>query len=210
MLQEQLRASAALAQAESAALLAQAEAAGAAALAAQMRQDAATAAARTAAAAAAAPEPEPAAAVMTIAQFLDTAKLTKYADAIEAAEYVELDDLLDADEADLKKLAEAVQMATPAAKRLLKMVHNHKTASGGLGGGGSPAAAAAEPEPEPETIESHEQMVPQDQTAEMFDLVFSNKTNCDPLCLEIRAALVAKAVRVWQQKTNIPKDSDNW
>jgi hypothetical protein len=43
-----------------------------------------------------------------------------------------------------------------------------------------------------------------------FDLVFSNKTNCDALCLEIRAALVAQAVRVWQQKTNIPKDSINW
>ena len=39
--------------------------------------------------------------------------------------------------------------------------------------------------------------------------VFSNKTAWDPLCLEVRGKLVPSGVRVWQQQTNIPKDSDN-
>ena len=40
--------------------------------------------------------------------------------------------------------------------------------------------------------------------------MFSNKTSWDALCLEIRANLVADGVRIWQQRTNIPKDSENW
>ena len=43
-----------------------------------------------------------------------------------------------------------------------------------------------------------------------FDSVVSNKTASDGLCLTIRAKLTARGLRVWQQKTNIPKDSDNW
>ena len=43
-----------------------------------------------------------------------------------------------------------------------------------------------------------------------FDFVFSNKTASDDFCLQIRAKLTAQGIRVWQQKTNIPKDSDNW
>ena len=30
------------------------------------------------------------------------------------------------------------------------------------------------------------------------------------MCLEIRKRLVSRGLRVWQQKTNIPKDSENW
>ena len=50
---------------------------------------------------------------------------------------------------------------------------------------------------------------PKDKPAEEFDFTFSNKTAWDPLCLEVRGKLVASGVRVWQQQTNIPKDSDN-
>jgi hypothetical protein len=48
------------------------------------------------------------------------------------------------------------------------------------------------------------------QPGDEFDFVFSNKTASDALCLDIRATLTARGLRVWQQKTNIPKDSDNW
>ena len=47
-------------------------------------------------------------------------------------------------------------------------------------------------------------------TSDSYDLVFSNKTAWDSLCLDVRAQLAASGVRVWQQQTNIPKDSDNW
>ena len=43
-----------------------------------------------------------------------------------------------------------------------------------------------------------------------FHLVFSNKTAWDSLCLEVRGKMVPEGVRIWQQKTNIPKDSENW
>jgi hypothetical protein len=43
-----------------------------------------------------------------------------------------------------------------------------------------------------------------------FDLVFSNKTASDSLCLEVRQPMEQSGKRVWQQKTNIPKDSENW
>ena len=48
------------------------------------------------------------------------------------------------------------------------------------------------------------------QPSDEFDFVFSNKTASDALCLTIRAKLTAQGLQVWQQKTNIPKDSDNW
>ena len=66
----------------------------------------------------------------------------------------------------------------------------------------------------------------------VYDLVFSNKTILDPvihllcfsshaylpdvrlpwtqLCLEMRDQLQETGLRVWQQATSIPKDSDNW
>ena len=40
--------------------------------------------------------------------------------------------------------------------------------------------------------------------------VFSNKTESDQLCLRVHGQLVARGLKVWQQKTNIPKDSQNW
>ena len=59
--------------------------------------------------------------------------------------------------------------------------------------------------------ESHGKLVrvsPKD--AFRFHLVFSNKTQTDTYCLDIWGKLVAHHVEVWQQKKNIPKDSDNW
>ena len=59
-------------------------------------------------------------------------------------------------------------------------------------------------------METHGQTVEVVQTTDEFDFVFSNKTASDALCLDIRAKLTTRGLRVWQQKTNIPKDSDNW
>ena len=75
-------------------------------------------------------------------------------------------------------------------------------------------APTAEPEPElaagDAVVESHGQAVQALQPTDQFDFVFSNKTASDALCLQIRQKLTAQGIRVWQQKTNIPKDSDNW
>eukprot|EP01046_Picozoa_sp_COSAG06_P018017 COSAG06_NODE_1240_length_10123_cov_19.440343_3_plen_248_part_00 len=43
-----------------------------------------------------------------------------------------------------------------------------------------------------------------------FHLVFSNKTESDTYCISVWQSLTARRVAVWQQKKNIPKDSDNW
>ena len=43
-----------------------------------------------------------------------------------------------------------------------------------------------------------------------FHFVFSNKTQHDPLVLEVAKDLKAQGLAVWQQTTNIPKDSENW
>eukprot|EP01043_Picozoa_sp_COSAG02_P008832 COSAG02_NODE_289_length_25587_cov_34.270323_15_plen_161_part_00 len=46
---------------------------------------------------------------------------------------------------------------------------------------------------------------------EFFHLVFSNKTENDERALAIRAELIRRAgLSIWQQTTNIPKDSENW
>ena len=47
-----------------------------------------------------------------------------------------------------------------------------------------------------------------EQHAHVYDFVFSNKTNCDAICLRARGELTSRGLRVWQQKTDIPKDSD--
>ena len=49
-------------------------------------------------------------------------------------------------------------------------------------------------------------------SSKRFDCVFSNKTNCDALCLDVRTKLEARhpPVSVWQQKTNIPKGVCNY
>lgn len=66
--------------------------------------------------------------------------------------------------------------------------------------------------PEPQT-ESHGRPVERHRIAsdEFFHLVFSNKTADDERALAIRAELIERAgLSIWQQQTNIPKDSDNW
>jgi hypothetical protein len=45
---------------------------------------------------------------------------------------------------------------------------------------------------------------------QVFHFVFSNKTKHDDICLVVLGDLVAAGLNVWQQATNIPKDSDNW
>ena len=82
-----------------------------------------------------------------------------------------------------------------------------------LSWGAEGAASQPEPEPQPGLVEqeSHgKHIIPTLGPDHSFHLVFSNKTIWDPLCLEVRAKLVADGVRIWQQKTNIPKDSENW
>ena len=81
-------------------------------------------------------------------------------------------------------------------------------ASGPLG---APLALPVSGEPEPELAESHgKQILPALAAEHDFHLVFSNKTAWDALCLEVRSELLVDGARVWQQKTNIPKDSENW
>ena len=60
-------------------------------------------------------------------------------------------------------------------------------------------------------MESHGKLVRvSQQDTYHFHLVFSNKTESDAYCLSIWDQLVTLGVEVWQQKKNIPKDSDNW
>jgi len=98
-------------------------------------------------------------------------------------------------------------------KKLAALCDGSAAAAVAAAGAASPvAAAASEPEPEPAayTVETHGQTVEVMQPTDEFDFVFSNKTASDALCLTIRAKLTERGLRVWQQKTNIPKDSDNW
>ncbi len=60
-------------------------------------------------------------------------------------------------------------------------------------------------------MESHGQLVRVAPTQHYhYHLVFSNKTESDAYCISIWQTLTARGVTVWQQKKNIPKDSDNW
>ena len=133
-------------------------------------------------------------------------KLERYGDAIRAAGYDELEFFVTALESDLEELAAEIGMKRPHARALVvgwkKLVAN----------GGALDHQLPEPEPElaAENRESHGQAVQVMQPTDEFDFVFSNKTASDALCLQICAKLTAQGIRVWQQKTNIPKDSDNW
>ena len=60
--------------------------------------------------------------VTTITALLQHATLEKYATCIEEADYVELDDLLAADDSDLEELAATVKMSKPATGRFLRAV----------------------------------------------------------------------------------------
>ena len=70
------------------------------------------------------------------------------------------------------------------------------------------------PEPPPAAVLSHGRPAQRHVVApdeKFYHLVFSNKTNCDALCLDVRAKLIERGgVTVWQQTTNTPKSSDNW
>jgi hypothetical protein len=70
-----------------------------------------------------------------IQDLLAQAKLTQYASAIAAAEYVELSDLLEAEVTELQALVAKVEMSAPAAKRFHKAIH-------ALGGPAPPGAAS--------------------------------------------------------------------
>eukprot|EP01047_Picozoa_sp_COSAG01_P059151 COSAG01_NODE_7066_length_3369_cov_5.472171_1_plen_357_part_00 len=45
---------------------------------------------------------------------------------------------------------------------------------------------------------------------ESFHFVFSNRTHSDPYAVSLHTELTKRGLRVWQQRMNIPKDSDNW
>ena len=81
--------------------------------------------------------------------------------------------------------------------------------AGGAQSPSVPAPVASAPAAEAAT-ESHGRVVEQSSDNFEFDFVFSNKTASDALCLTVRKRLIAHNLRVWQQKTNIPKDSENW
>lgn len=124
-------------------------------------------------------------------------ELHDYREQITSAGYTNQQYLLDADLDDIEETLGRMEMQKPARKTFLKAWHQLKNSasektrtksqvSHGLGSR------------DPGGSESYE-----------FDFVFSNKTISDKLCLAVREQLVARGLKVWQQKTNIPKDSDN-
>jgi len=174
----------------------------------------ALAAAELAAAAQASPEPEPQPEPpATVVALLELADLSHHAAAVATAGYIHLSDLVEADEAELKDAAAEVQMKRPETRRFIKAVATLRdpatAAGGGTVGGGDGSAKAAAPA---QTTESHGKRVVAADAADAgsdYDLVFSNKTAWDQLCLDTRSQLTPLGVRVWQQRTDIPKDSDN-
>ena len=48
------------------------------------------------------------------------------------------------------------------------------------------------------------------RAADHFDLVFSNKTESDALCVELRGELQKSGLWVWQQRENISRDASSW
>ena len=190
---EQMKAAATQAQAEAKLMLAQAEAAGAKAWAEE------------AAARVASPGPK---AGPTIDVWLDELDLGGYAAAVKEEGYTTLRFLKDAEEQDLDEMAQGIGMKRPHA-RTLKRAWKQLVAEADSGGAAPSTASEPEPEPASEPEESHGARIEPQAVAHEFDLVFSNKTAFDPLCLQVRAKLVPDGVRVWQQRTNIPKDSDN-
>eukprot|EP01043_Picozoa_sp_COSAG02_P032070 COSAG02_NODE_2125_length_9747_cov_13.746683_10_plen_447_part_00 len=154
--------------------------------------------------AAAAKVASPASAGPTIDEWLAGLHLEVYTAAVKETGYTVLLFLKDAQEQDLDEMARDIGMKRPHL-RTLKRACRQLVAEADSGGVAS--SAASEPELEPE--ESHGAFIEPLEPAHEFDLVFSNKTAFDSLCLEVRAKLVPEGVRVWQQRTNIPKDSDN-
>eukprot|EP01043_Picozoa_sp_COSAG02_P041077 COSAG02_NODE_3378_length_6839_cov_12.056973_2_plen_544_part_00 len=201
-----LAAQASQAQADAKATLAEAAAAEArAALAVQSEQAAAVAA-------------SPASSGPTIDGWLAELELGDFAAPMKQQGYTSLRFLIAAEEEDLDELAQDIGMKKPhlrVLKRTWKILVADAGSAGADGTSGGAAASPPASEPEPvsadDTSESHGQTVAEVmQPGDEFDFVFSNKTASDALCLDIRATLTARGLRVWQQKTNIPKDSDNW
>ena len=186
---EQMKAAAMQAQAEAKLMLAQAEAASA----------------EEAAAKVASPGPKSG---PTIDEWLDELDLGGYAAAVKEEGYTTLRFLKDAEEQDLDEMAQGIGMKRPHV-RTLKRAWKQLVAEADSGGAAASTASEPEPEPASEPVESHGARIEPQAVAHEFDLVFSNKTAFDPLCLQVRAQLVPDGVRVWQQRTNIPKDSDN-
>ena len=157
------------------------------------------------------PEPEPEAAG-SLATFFG-AWLPQLKGYLEELGVEEAEDLKELEAEDIEVLVSKLKkvQGKKLRKKLAAFCHGSDGGSAAAAGAASPVAAT-EPEPANDavTIESHGQMVEVMQPTDEFDLVFSNKTASDTLCLTIRAQLVASGVRVWQQQTNIPKDSENW
>jgi hypothetical protein len=156
--------------------------------------------------------PEPAPAELTLDEWLVQIKLDRYGADIKEAGYDEFEFLKAADEADVEEiLGDISSMKKPHAKAFMrewkKLVGSQTSSQHALGL--PPAAAAPHPAAPALVVQSHGQMVELHQTDE-FDFVFSNKTATDALCLAVRSKLTELGLKVWQQKTNIPKDSDNW
>ena len=157
----------------------------------------------------AAEEAEPPELVAWLAAF-DAAPLGPDLDAL-GAESVQ--DLKELDAGDLKALeAKAYEkLKKLKAKKLVKALAALASVDLASGGASGRSLAELEAQPEPEsTIESHGVSVQVMGSSDTFDFVFSNRTASDALCLSIRGQLTARGLHVWQQKTNIPKDSDNW
>ncbi len=154
----------------------------------------------------------------TIDEWLAELDLSEYAAPMKQHGYTSLRFLVEgAEEADLDELAQDIGMKKPhlrVLKRTWKKLVADAGSAGAEGTSASVAASAPASEPQPvsadDTSETHGQAVQEMQPDDEFDFVFSNKTASDALCLDIRAKLTARGLHVWQQKTNIPKDSDNW
>ena len=153
----------------------------------------------------------------TIDEWLAGLRLEVYTAAVKETGYTVLLFLKDAEEEHLDEMAKDIGMKRPhlwtlkrAWKQLVAEADNGASvASSTASEPESPLPAEPAAGPEPESEESHGAYIGPQAPAHEFDLVFSNKTAFDSLCLEVRAKLVPEGVRVWQQRTNIPKDSDN-
>jgi hypothetical protein len=174
---------------------------------------------------AAAPEPEPAteeAEPPAIDAWLAGIGLSKYTAQIKEYGYDQMLVLHKATEADIVEMTEDADVKMKKPHRRVFVAEWKELCAA------RQQQQSSEPEPEPESESEPEQQEPQQQVvvaveeshgkpiiptlaADLtFHLVFSNKTAWDALCLEVRGRLVADGVRIWQQRTNIPKDSDNW
>ena len=168
---------------------------------------------------AAAPEPEPAteeAEPPAIDAWLAGIGLSKYTAQIKEYGYDQMPMLHEATEADIVEMTEDADVKMKKPHRRMFVVKWKE-----LCAARQQQSSEPEPEPEPEQQQPQQQVVAVEEShgkpiiptlaADLtFHLVFSNKTAWDALCLEVRGRLVADGVRIWQQRTNIPKDSDNW